>query len=79
MVTGSYPVEKLAERLKISLPEGDYDTAAGLVLHLLGHIPEPGETVGLDGWKLVTTHIVSQRITRIVARKKDEPQRKPRA
>jgi len=69
LVFGSYPAGKLAERLNFKLPEGDFDTTAGLVLHLLGHVPQPGESVRIDGWELVATHIVLHRITRIVARR----------
>ena len=29
------------------LPEGDWDTVGGLVFHLLGHVPDEGETVEL--------------------------------
>ncbi len=68
VVVGNYPIDKLAERLKVELPKGDFDTAAGLLLHLLGHIPEPGESINIDGWNLVATHIVRHRITRIIAR-----------
>ena len=31
------------ERLKLDLPEGDYQTVAGFILDQLGYIPEPGE------------------------------------
>jgi CBS domain containing-hemolysin-like protein len=69
---GSYSVEKLAKRLKINSIEGDYDTAAGLVLHLLGHVPIAGEKVDVDGWTLVATHVFRNRITRILAIRKSD-------
>ncbi|MFQ5557029.1 MAG: hemolysin family protein [Acidimicrobiales bacterium] len=34
------------------MPEGDYETLAGLVLDRLGRIPEPGEMVTADGWRI---------------------------
>ncbi len=71
---GIYPAAKLADRLKVKLPEGEYDTAAGLLLHLLGHVPQPGESVALDGWTLTATHVLRHRITRIVARQTDQPE-----
>jgi len=37
------PIDELAEVLGRALPEGDYETVAGLVLKLAGHIPEVGE------------------------------------
>ncbi len=69
LVPGVFPATKLAERLKISLPEGDFDTAAGLLLHLLGRVPISGERVKLDGWEIVVTHVVRNRITRLVVRR----------
>jgi len=73
IIPGSYPAYRLAERLDIDLPEGDYDTAAGLQLQLLGHIPYAGEIAKLGDWELVATHVVRQRITRIMARRKQPP------
>ncbi len=72
VVKGSYPADELAARLKVPLPDGDYDTAAGLFLHIFDKVPEPGEFITLDGWKLVATHVVSHRITRIIARRIDD-------
>ncbi|WP_285732202.1 hemolysin family protein [Nocardiopsis sp. ATB16-24] len=50
---GSYPVHEL-EDLGVVLtdrPEGSYVTIAGMVLVLLGHIPDgPGEEVTVGGW-----------------------------
>ena len=72
VISGSYPVEKLAERLKVKLPEGDFDTAAGLLLHMFGDVPKPGESTELDGWILTATHTVRHRITRVIARRKTD-------
>ena len=70
VIVGSYPAEKLADRLKIKLPEGDYDTAAGLLLNIIGDVPDAGESAEIDGWELFATHVIRHRITRIVARRK---------
>ena len=34
------------------MPEGDYETLAGLVLARLGRIPDVGDDVDVDGWRL---------------------------
>ena len=45
-VDGTLNIGELSELLHVEFPEGDYDTVAGLVLHLLGQIPEEeSETV----------------------------------
>jgi CBS domain containing-hemolysin-like protein len=71
VIPGSYPIEKLADRLGVVIPEGEYDTAAGFILHKLGNVPRPGESIDLGGWKLIATHIARQRITRITAQRID--------
>lgn len=45
---GITPLEEFEEFFKTSLPEIDVDTVAGLVIHLLGHIPHKDETVTLN-------------------------------
>ena len=51
------------------MPEGEFETLAGLVLDRLGHIPEPGEMVELEGWRLEVVRMDRLRIAtvRIVA------------
>ena len=53
VVPGGFPVHDLDD-LGVDLPDrppGDYATLAGMLLVVLGHIPErPGEEVRLDGW-----------------------------
>ncbi|PDP84802.1 hemolysin [Glycomyces fuscus] len=55
---GTYPVHEL-EDLGVVLtdrPGGSYVTVAGMVLVLLGHIPDgPGESVDLGGWTATVT------------------------
>ena len=42
-VEGGMSIEEINEELEISLPDGDYETVAGFVLDVLGHIPAEGE------------------------------------
>jgi putative hemolysin len=69
-VDGSLSVEEAREELGIDIPEGPYDTVAGFVLSVLGHIPREGEFVILDGHQITVTEmkglkIESLRITRV--------------
>ncbi|MBC6460950.1 hemolysin family protein [Actinomadura sp. HBU206391] len=41
-------VDEVRELTDIPLPEGDYDTVAGLLLERLGRVAEPGDTVTID-------------------------------
>ena len=45
LVDGRAGLEEVGERFQTELPEGQYETIAGLILHLLKRIPSPGEVV----------------------------------
>jgi putative hemolysin len=64
ILPGSFPVHDLPD-LGISLPSGPYATVAGLVLDRLGHLPDTGETVQVDGWRLEVLAVERRAITRI--------------
>ena len=52
-IDGALPLPDLQERLRLdALPEGSYQTAAGLVLAILGRLPNRGDAVEWGGWKL---------------------------
>ncbi|HET6750882.1 MAG TPA: transporter associated domain-containing protein [Actinomycetes bacterium] len=51
--------------LGVSLPEGAYATVAGLILDRLGHLPDRGEAVEVDGWRLEVLAVEQRAITRV--------------
>ncbi|RKS08401.1 putative hemolysin [Nocardiopsis sp. Huas11] len=65
---GTYPVHDLPDidvHLK-DAPQGDYVTVAGLIIAVLGHIPqEAGEEVELDSWKARVDQANGRTITRV--------------
>jgi CBS domain containing-hemolysin-like protein len=69
LLLGSLRVDRVEELFGLTLPEGEYETVAGFVLDRLGHIPEPGERVELDGWELTVTAVEGVRITEIALRR----------
>ncbi len=64
VLAGSFPVHDLAD-LEVGLPEGNYATVAGLVLDHLGHIPEAGETVEIDGWRIEVLKMKGRAIAQV--------------
>ena len=44
-VDGAVRIEEVNEALDVELPEGDYETIAGLVLDRLGRVPQKGEAI----------------------------------
>ncbi|GAA3112597.1 hypothetical protein GCM10020254_68520 [Streptomyces goshikiensis] len=47
------------------MPEGPYETVAGLVADLLGRIPAPGDRAELPGWKLSVRQVGRYRAERV--------------
>lgn len=52
VVPASLHHDEVLDATGFEMPEGEYETLAGLVLDRLGHIPVPGEMVTVDGWRL---------------------------
>lgn len=53
VLRGDFLIDELNELMNLFLPSADVDTIGGLVLNLLGHVPEVGEQLKLDGVTLV--------------------------
>jgi len=68
-VDGGMRIEEVNEEMGLELPEGDYETVAGFVLHLLGHIPESNEQLRYKGLKLVITEMRGLKIEKILLTK----------
>ena len=64
-VTARFPVDELNELLDAELPEGDWDTVGGLLFNVLGRVPVEGESVEVDGVRLVAERVEGHRIGRI--------------
>jgi CBS domain containing-hemolysin-like protein len=65
-VPGKLPIDDLSEELDMELPDTEWDTVGGLVFNLLGHVPEPGETVAFEGLELKTERVQGRRIVSVV-------------
>ena len=66
MVDGRLPVEDSIEKLGLDLPESEeYDTLAGWVLTVLGHIPVVGERVFAGDAELRVQAVRQRRIARL--------------
>lgn len=69
-VDGSLSIDEAREELGLDIPDGPYDTVAGFVLSVLGHIPREGEFVVLDGSQITVEEmrglkIESLRVTKV--------------
>ncbi|MGW1257552.1 hemolysin family protein [Streptomyces sp. NPDC002513] len=61
---GSCRVDTL-QRIGLDVPEGPYETVAGLVADLLGRIPAPGDRAELPGWRLTVREVEHYRAERV--------------
>jgi len=65
-VDGGMRVEEANDEMKLNIPEGDdYETVAGFVLDLLGHIPKQGEQLKYKNFKIVITEMRGMKIENI--------------
>ncbi|GAA5175648.1 hemolysin family protein [Pseudonocardia eucalypti] len=65
LVSGLLRTDELAEATGFAPPEGDYETLAGLVLERLGRIPDVGDDVEVDGWRLTVMRRERNRIAEL--------------
>jgi CBS domain containing-hemolysin-like protein len=65
-VPGKLPIDDLSEELDMELPDTEWDTVGGLVFNLLGHGPEPGETVTFEGLLFRCERVQGRRIVSVV-------------
>ncbi|MER5889824.1 hemolysin family protein [Streptomyces sp. NPDC001941] len=61
---GSCRVHTL-HRIGLEVPDGPYETVAGLVADLLGRIPAPGDRAELPGWRLSVRQVDRYRAERV--------------
>jgi CBS domain containing-hemolysin-like protein len=59
-------VEKLEEHFDMILPEGDYESVGGLVIHLLGRIPKVNEKVNFKDLEMTVQSADSRKIGKIL-------------
>jgi len=68
-VNGTMKIDRANEQLGLCIPEGKYDTIAGFVLYLLGHLPAQGEQVSHANLELVVSEIDGNRIAKVIVTK----------
>ena len=67
-VDGAASIDEVADMAGVDLPEGDYDTIAGLVTERLGRLPKAGEhpQVKEAGLTITVLEVEEQRIARLL-------------
>jgi putative hemolysin len=65
-VDGLLNLGEFAEQAGVVLPDGPYETVAGYMLAMLGHLPAERETVEVAGHRLTVTEMDGRRISRVL-------------
>jgi CBS domain containing-hemolysin-like protein len=65
LVSGLLRDDEVADATGFRMPEGDYETLAGLVLFRLGRIPQVGDEVRLDGWRITVMRMDRNRVAEL--------------
>ncbi|MDC0357276.1 hemolysin family protein [Oligoflexia bacterium] len=62
LVGGGADIDDLNEKYDFAFPEGEYDTIAGFVIKMLGHIPRKGEVVHYEGVRIQVDKVAQNRV-----------------
>jgi CBS domain containing-hemolysin-like protein len=69
LVDGDKEIGSVNEELKLDLPEGDYETMAGLMIENLEKIPAAGDQIEINGFRLTVKESSKRKINSIIVRK----------
>jgi CBS domain containing-hemolysin-like protein len=72
-VRGSTPIDDVSEELGTELPDTEWDTVGGLILNLLGHVPDEGEVVQFEQLELRAERVQGHRIVSVRITRHDQP------
>jgi CBS domain containing-hemolysin-like protein len=65
IISGLLRADEVDDAVGFVMPEGDYETVAGLVLERLGRIPDVGDELEVDGWRLRVLQMDRRRIAEL--------------
>jgi putative hemolysin len=64
-VDGLLNTDDFADETGVELPEGPYETVAGYLMAVLGHLPQVGEMTIVNGHRLSVTEVDGRRVARV--------------
>jgi putative hemolysin len=78
-IDGSMRIDEVNTEMELDLPEGeDYETVAGFILSLLGHIPKRNEQLRYRDLKVVITEMRGLKIEKILITREQQPAAEPK-
>jgi magnesium and cobalt exporter, CNNM family len=73
-VDGKLAIDELNEILDAELPDEEWDTIGGLVLGLLGEIPDEGQGVTFQNLRFTAERVNGRRISKVLITREPEPE-----
>ncbi|MEJ7703547.1 MAG: transporter associated domain-containing protein [Geodermatophilaceae bacterium] len=70
-LSGLLRPDEVTRATGLAVPEGDYETIAGLVLERLGRLPRRGDVVHVGNVRLVVERVVRRRLERLLVAPSD--------
>jgi magnesium and cobalt transporter len=70
LVDARLEVGKLEESLNIKLPEGDFESVGGFIIHLLGSIPEVNEKISFEDLEITIQKANERKIDKVLIKRK---------
>jgi CBS domain containing-hemolysin-like protein len=76
-VDGKLSIDEVNELLDVELPDEEWDTVGGLMLGLMGSIPEEGEEVSLQNLRFKAEKIDGRRISKVLISREEQTEPTP--
>lgn len=74
LVQADVEIDYLADEYGIELPEGDYETVAGLILDTLERIPQQGQFIDIPPYRLQVLQATNKKIIKVKIHKINNPE-----
>jgi CBS domain containing-hemolysin-like protein len=73
-VDGKLSIDEVNELLDVELPDEEWDTVGGLMLGLLGSIPDEGEEVSFQNLRFTAERVDGRRISKVLITREEQPE-----
>ncbi len=65
LVRGFVEIDFLNDEFEMNLPEGDYETIAGLIIDKLERIPKQNTMLKVENWEITVVHVTDKKIVKV--------------
>ena len=65
LVDAGISISEFNDFFKVSIDDEEFETVGGFMFGVFEHVPDVGESIDVDGWKLATEELDGRRIVRI--------------